>query len=334
MPFDTRRRGFLILLGCAATGWPPATSAQQVDRARRIGVLLNGSAGDPDASSCIRAFQEGLEKLGWMVGRSSQIDYRWSADEVDATTAAVEELLSLTPDVIVSDGRPALEALRHAALTIPVVFMEIDRPVFYGFVESLTHPGGNMTGFTGLEPSVGAKWLELLKGIAPGVTRIAVIFNPRTAPSAVLFSLSAEAVAPRFAVEVIRAPVYEPADIEAVMTMLAQEPGGGLVLPIDPFTTVRRSLVFELAARNRLPAIYGVRNSAVAGGLASYGIDLVGQLRLAAGYVDRILRGEKPFDLQVREPTNLKLVINLKTAKALGLEIPPTLLALANELVE
>ena len=196
--------------------------------------------------------------------------------------------------MIVADGRRALEALRHAALTIPVVFMEIDQPVFYGFVESLTYPGGNMTGFTALEPTMGANWLELLKGIAPRVTRIAVIFNPRTAPGAVLFSLSAEAVAQRFAVEVIRAPVYEAADIEAVMTMLAQESGGGLVLPIDAFTTVRRNLVFELAARNRLPAIYGARNTA-AGGLVSYGIDLVGQLRQAARYVDCVLRGEKPL---------------------------------------
>ena len=180
---------------------------------------------------------------------------------------------------------------------------------------------------------MGAKWLELLKGIAPRVTRIAVIFNPRTAPGAALFSLSTEAVAQRFAVEVIRAPVYEPAGIEAVMTMLAQEPGGGLVFPIDAFTTVRRNLVFELAARNRLPAIYGARNTA-AGGLVSYGIDLVGQLRQAARYVDRILRGEKPSDLPVLQPTKLELVINLKTAKALDITLPASLLVAADEVIE
>jgi len=201
-------------------------------------------------------------------------------------------------------------------------------------VESLTHPGGNMTGFTGLEPIVGAKWLELLKEIAPNVTRIAVIFNPRTAPGAALFSLSAEAVAQRFSVEVIRAPIYEPAEIETVLTMLAREPRGGLILPIDAFTTVRRELVFELAARNRLPAIYGVRNAAAAGGLASYGIDIRDQLRQAAGEVDFILRGGKPSDLPVRQPTKLALAINLKTAKALSLEIPTTLLALADAVIE
>jgi putative ABC transport system substrate-binding protein len=227
-----------------------------------------------------------------------------------------------------------LEALRHAALTIPVVFIEIDQPVFYGFVERLKHPGGNMTGFTGLEPIVGAKWLELLKETAPNVTRIAVIFNPRTAPGAALFSLSAEAVAQRFAVEVIRAPVYEPAGIEAVTTMLAHEPGGGLILPIDAFTTVRHDLVFELAVRSRLPAIYGARNAAAAGGLASYGIDLVDLLRQAAGYVDRILRGEKPSDLPVQQPTKFKLAINLKTAKALGLTVPPSIMLRADEIIE
>jgi len=329
MPFDTKRRDFLTLLG-GGVAWPIAARAQPVNGVRRIGVLMNGSAGDPDAPAGVRAFREGLENLG----QSSQIDYRWGAGEGDATTAAAEELLSLEPDVIVADGRRALEALRHAALRIPVVFMEIDQPVFYGFVESLTYPGGNMTGFTGLEPTVGAKWLELLKGIAPRVTRIAVIFNPRTAPGAALFSLSAEAVAQRFAVEVIRAPVYEPAGIEAVMTMLAQEPGGGLVFPIDAFTTVRRNLIFELAARNRLPAIYGARNTAAGGGLVSYGIDLVGELRQAAGYVDRILRGEKPANLPVRQPTKFELVINLKTAKALGLTVPPSLLAGADEVIE
>jgi putative ABC transport system substrate-binding protein len=333
MSFDMERRGFLTLLGGAAA-WPFAACAQPVDRVRRIGVLMTGSAGDPDAPFYIRAFQESFEKLGWVVGRNFQVDYRWGAGEGDAATAAAREFLSLRPDVIVADGREALEALRHAALTIPVVFMEIDQPVFYGFVESLTHPGGNMTGFTGLEPIVGAKWLELLKETAPNVTRIAVIFNPRTAPSAALFSLSAEAVAQRLAVEVIRATVYEPTEIETVMTMLAREPGGGLILPIDAFTTVRRDLLFELAARNRLPAIYGVRNAAAAGGLVSYGIDLVDQLRQAAGYVDCILRGGKPSDLPVLQPTKFELVINLKTAKALGLEIPPRLLALADAVIK
>lgn len=330
MPFDRlKRRDLLALLAGAAGGPRLAAPAFPVDRVRRIGVLLNGSAGDSDAPSYITAFQNALEKLGWTVGRHFQIDYRW-----DAEAAAAEKILSLTPDVIVADGRQALEALRRAALTTPVVFMEIDQPVFYGFVETLGHPGGNMTGFTDLDPSVGAKWLELLKEIVPSLTRAAVIFNPRTAPGAALFSLSAEAIAPSLAVEVIRAPVYEPAGIESVVTMLAGEPGGGLIFPIDAFTTVRRDLVLELAARNRLPAIYGARGAAAAGGLAYYGIDLVGLLRQAAGYVDRILRGEKAADLPVRKPSRFRLVINTKSAKTLGLDIPVNAIALADEVIK
>ena len=321
------RREFVALLGGAAAGLPLAAHALQIDPVRHVGVLLNGSVDGSESPSYLMTFQEALESFGWTVGRNFQIDYRWDA-------GAAAELLGPTPDVIVADGLQALEALRHAALTIPVVFMEIDQPVFYGFVESLMHPGGNMTGFTDLDASMGAKWLELLKEIVPSLTRVAVIFNPRTAPGAVLFSLSAEAVAQSFAVEVIRAPVFEPAGIEAIMTMLAREPGGGLILPIDTFTTARRNLVVELAARNRLPAIYGLRNAAAAGGLASYGIDFAGLLRQAAAYVDRILNGEKAADLPVRKPTKFRLVVNAKSAKALGLDIPPNSLALADEVIE
>ena len=329
-----RRREFITLLGGAAAVWPLAARAQRPDRVRRIGVLMNNSEGDLDAPSRVMAFQQGLEKLGWTVGCNLQIDYRWGAGEVGVTRAAASELLSLTPDVIVTDGGQGLAELRQAARTVPIVFMEINEPVFYGFVESLAHPGGNMTGFTGLEPTVGAKWLELLKEIAPRVTRIAVMFNPATAPGAVLFSRSAEAAAQEIAVEVVRAPVHERAEIEAVTRMLAREPGGGLILPIDTFTEVHRKLIFELAARDRLPAIYGVRSIAAAGGLVSYGIDLPGQFRQAAGYVNRILRGEEPADLPVQQPTKFELVINLKTAKALGLDVPPILLARADEVLE
>jgi putative tryptophan/tyrosine transport system substrate-binding protein len=328
-----RRREFITLIGGAAA-WPLAARAQQPDRVRRIGVLMNNFEGDPDAPSRVMAFQQGLEKLGWTVGRNLAIDYRWGAGETDVTRAAAAELLSLTPDVIVTNGGLMLAELRQAARTVPIVFMEINEPVFYGFVESLAHPGGNMTGFTGLEPTVGAKWLELLNEIAPRVTRIAVIFNSRTAPGAVLFSRSAEAAARKLAVEVVRAPVHEPAEIEAVMTMLAREPGGGLILPVDTFTQLHRKPIIELAARYRLPAIYGVRNIAAAGGLVSYGIDLPGQFHQAAGYVNRILHGEAPADLPVQQPTTFELVINRKTADALGLEIPPILLVRANEVIE
>ena len=323
MPF--KRRDLLILLGGIVVGLPSPARAQ-VEPMRRVGVLLDGSALDPGAHSYVTAFQEALAKLGWTVGTNLQIDYRWDA-------GAAAELLSPAPEVIVADGRQALEALRHAALTIPVVFMEIDQPAFYGFVESLTHPGGNMTGFTGLDPSVGAKWLELLKEIVPSLSRVALIFNPRTAPDAVLFSLAAEAAARSLALEVIRTPLFAPGGIEAIMITLARAPGGGLILPIDDFTTVRRNLVFELAARYRLPAIYGDRTAAAAGGLATYGIDLADLLRQAAGYVDRILRGEKAADLPVRKPTKLRFVINANSAKALGLDLPPKAVALADEVI-
>lgn len=323
------RRDLLTLLGGGAAGLPWAARALPAVPVRHVGVLVNGSAGDPDAPSYLTAFQETLGNLGWTIGRNLQIDYSWEAGAV-----ATEKILGLTPDVIVADGRQVLETLRHAALTTPVVFMEIDQPVFYGFVESLAHPGGNMTGFTDLDPGVGAKWLKLLKEMVPSLARVAVIFNPRTAPGAALFSVSAEAAAQGLAVEVIRAPVYEADEIEAIMTTLAGEPGGGLIFPVDAFTTTRRDLVFDLAAQNRLPAIYGVRNAVAAGGLASYGVDLAGLLRQAGGYVDRILRGEKPADLPVQKPAKLKLALNVKSAKALGLTIPPTLLAFADEVIE
>jgi ABC-type uncharacterized transport system substrate-binding protein len=321
-----KRRDLLTLVGSIAVGLPSAGRALPVAPMRHVGVLLDGSAADPDAHSYVTALQEALAKLGWTVASNLRIDYRWDA-------GAAAELLSPPPDVVVADGRQALEALRHAALTMPVVFTEIDQPAFYGFVESLARPGGNMTGFTGLDPSVGAKWLELLKEIVPSLNRVAVIFNPRTAPDAVLFSLAAEAAAPSLAVEVIRTPLFEPGGIEAIMTMLARAPGGGLIVPIDEFTTVRRNLVLELAARYRLPAIYGDRTAAAAGGLASYGIDLADLLRQAAAYVDRILRGEKAADLPVRKPAKLRFVINAKSAKALGLDLPPHAVALADRVI-
>jgi putative tryptophan/tyrosine transport system substrate-binding protein len=314
--------------------WPMAARAQAPDIIRRIGVLMPDTEGDPGAQAGIRAFEQELQKSGWAEGRNVRIDYRWTGGKVDLARAAASELLNLTPDVIVTDGGQGLGELRHAALTVPIVFMEVSEPVFYGFVENLAHPGKNMTGFTGLEPSVGAKWLELLKEIAPQITRIAVIFNSRTTPDAVLFSRSAEAVAQQFAVDVVRSPAQKPSDIEAVMTMLAREPGGGLILPIDSFTNFHHELTFEIAARHGLPAIYGVRNIVAAGGLMSYGIDLPAQFRQAAGYVDRILHGTQVRDLPVERANKFELAINLKTAKTLGLSVPPSLLALADEVIE
>jgi putative ABC transport system substrate-binding protein len=299
-----------------------------------IGVLMPDHENDPDAAAAIMAFEQELHASGWAERRNVRIDYRWTGGKMDLARAAAAEVLNLAPDVIVTDGGQGLGELRHAALTVPIVFMEIDEPIFYGFVESFAHPGRNMTGFTGLEPGVGAKWLELLNAIAPQVKRVAVIFNSRTAPGAVLFSRSAEAAAPKLAAEVIRAPVQEPTEIEAVMAMVAGEPGGGLIFPIDSSTDLHRQLILEMALRYRLPAIYGARKIAAAGGLVSYGIDRPGQFRQAAGYVDRILRGAQASELPVQRPTKFALVINLTTAKALGLTVPPDLLANAAEVIE
>ena len=333
MATTVTRRAFVTLLG-GIGAWPLAALAQQTNRVRRVVALMHSAENDPAARSFARGLHEGLGDLGWKIGSDLAIDYRWGAGEVDVARAAAAELLNLPPDVIVADGGPALGELRRVARSVPIVFIEIDQPVFYGFVESLAHPGGNMTGFTGLEPSVGATWLELIKSIAPRTTRVAVMFNPRTAPGAALFSRAAEGAAPAPGVDVVRSPVYTPADIEATVTMLAREPGGGLILPVDTFTTAHREMIFELADRGRLPAIYGDRSFAGAGGLASYGIDLAGQLRQAAGYVDRILRGEKPGDLPVQPATKFELVVNLKAAKSIGLTIPKLFLSRTDDVIE
>jgi putative ABC transport system substrate-binding protein len=325
-----RRREFVKLAGGAAVGWPLAARARELRPLRRVGLLMNNVEGDPEASSRVMAFQAGLETLGWTVGGDLAIDYGWGAGAPAVTRAVAAGLLSLMPDVIVADGGQALSELRPAARTVPIVFMEIDQPVFYGFVQSLAHPGGNMTGFTGLDPAVGATWLELLNEIAPRITRIAVLFNPRTAPGAVLFSRAAEAAAQGLAIEVSRELLYEAADIDTVMARLAREPDGGLIIPIDSFTRLHRDKIGDLAARYGLPAIHGTRDMIVAGGLVSYGIDLAGQFRQAAGYVHRILRGEGPATLPVQQPTAFELVVNLKTARALRLEMPASILMRAD----
>jgi putative ABC transport system substrate-binding protein len=328
-----RRRAFIALLGAAAA-CPLFARAQEPQRLRRIGVLMPDSAGEPLSQPIIMAFAEELQRLGWSAPRNVRLDYRWSGGDADLARAAALELMRLMPDVILTDGGQGLGELRHAALTVPIVFMEINEPVFYGFVDNLAHPGRNMTGFTGLEPAMGAKWLELLNAIAPQLTRIAVIFNSRTAPGAALFARSAEAAAQKLTLEVIRAPVQEFADFEGVMRMLAGAPGGGLILPADIFTDLQRDLVLETAARYRLPAIYGTRNMAAAGGLASYGIDRAGQFRQAARYVDRILRGTPVSDLPVEHASQFELVINRKAALALGLTIRPDVLAMADAVIE
>jgi len=328
------RRAFITLLGGAAVTWPLAARAQQPERMRRIGVLMALFEDDPDSRPRVEAFQQGLEKLGWTLGRNVRIDYRWARGDLEGTRAAVAELMRLPLDVILAEGTPNLRLLRQGTSSIPIVFTVVSEPVAAGFVASLAHPGGNITGFTNLEPSMGEKWLELLKEISPRVSRVALVFNPDTIPVSFQSSRSAQAAADKFGVEVVVAGVRDLAQIEPVVTRVGREQDGGLILPPDVFTAVHRKLIIELAARHRLPAVYSFRFFAADGGLISYGVDLVHQFRLAGAYVGRILRGEKPADLPVQQPTKFELVINLKTARALGLEVPPTLLARADEVIE
>jgi len=328
-----RRRRFITLLGSVAA-WPLAARAQQADRMRRLGVLVVTPESDAESHVRVAALQQSLAKLGWTVGHNLQIDYRLGVNAIERARAASAELLRLAPDVILANGVPGLRAAQQAAPTMPIVFTGISDPIALGFVQSLAHPGGNITGFTLLEPSLGGKWLELLKEIAPRLTRLAVMFNPETAPAAMQFFRSAEVAAQKFAVAAFVAPVREFPEIEAAMVTLAREPGGGLVLPTDTFTTAHRKPIVELAARHRLPAVYGFRNFVVEGGLVSYGVDVRYQFQQAGEYIDRIFRGEKPADLPVQQPTKFELVINLKTATALHLDVSPKLLALADEVIE
>jgi putative ABC transport system substrate-binding protein len=328
------RREFITKLGGAAMAWPLAARAQQTERMRRVGVLMPESEGDPESQARVAMFHGRLQELGWTVGRNLRIDYRWAIGDLERTRVDAAELLRLAPDVILAVASPALATVQKATRTIPVVFVAVSEPVAQGFIQSLAHPGGNITGFTNLEPTFGGKWLELLKEIAPRVTRVAIMFNPNTAPYAALFSRSVKAAAQKFGVEPADAAVQQLADVESVMSMLAREPGGGLIVPPDPFMAAQGKLIGELAARFQLPAVYPFRFMLAEGGLASYGVNIPDLFRHAASYVDRIFRGEKPSGLPVVQPTKFELVINLKTARALGLEIPPSLLARADEVIE
>jgi ABC-type uncharacterized transport system substrate-binding protein len=327
-----KRREFFKILGGAAA-WPHAALAQQPERSMRIGVLMVLAENDPQSHARVAALQQGLEKLGWTVGRNLAIDYRWGVSDVEQARAVASELLSLAPDLIVANAVSAARGAKLATRTVPIVFTGVSEPVTQGFVASLARPGGNITGFTNFEPGIGGKWVELLKEIAP-VMRIVVMFNPASTSAAEQFIRSIEVAAAKFRLETIEARVHEAAEIEPVLTKLGHEPGFGLVLPPDSFTGFHHKLIIELAGRFRLPAIYPFRYFADAGGLISYGPDVTDQFLRAAGYVDRIFRGEAPGDLPVQQPTRFELVINLKTARALGIDVPPTLLASANEVIE
>lgn len=328
-----RRRDFITLLGGATVVCPLAARAQPLAPMRRVGVLMMYPENDPEGRLRAVAFQQGLEKLGWIVGRNLAIDYRWGAGDVEWARTVTAELLTLAPDVVVANSTTAARAAKLASRTVPIVFIGVGDPVALGLVASLSHPGGNMTGFTNVGPTVGPKWLDLLKEMAPRVTRVAVLFNPNN-PGNVLLAKSVASVAKKFAVEVAEAPIREAAEIEGVITRLGREPGGGLILPPDPATATHRKLIVELAGRNRLPAIYSLRSFIVEGGLMSYGVNIPDLFRQAAVYVNRILRGDKPADLAAQTPAIFELIINLKTARALGLTVPRTLRVAADEVIE
>jgi putative ABC transport system substrate-binding protein len=330
MTATMKRREFITLLGGAAA-WPLAARAQQPQKMRRIGVLMNLAADDPEALSRITAFVQGLQQLGWTEGRNMRIDTRWGAGDAARFHRYAEELLALVPDVVLASGTPAIQALQQATRTVPIVFASVGDPVGMGLVASLARPGGNVTGFTPMEFTSGAKWLELLKEIAPRVTRVAVLRDLTIGPA----QLSAiQAVAPSFGVELSTVGVREASEIERAIAAFARSSNAGMIVTASTSAAVHRELIVALAARHRLPAVYSFRYYATSGGLISYGPDTTDPYRRAAGYVDRILKGEKPADLPVQAPTKYELVINLKTAKALGLEVPPTLLARADEVIE
>jgi ABC-type uncharacterized transport system substrate-binding protein len=327
------RREFIVTLGSAASAWPLAARAQQSARVRWIGVMMISPDSDQFARENTAVFEQSLAKLGWTVGRNFAIDYRWGVNDLEKARFAVAQVLRLAPDVILANGGPALTAAQQATGTVPIVFTLISEPVERGFVASMARPGGNITGFTNLEATMGGKWLELLKEIAPRASRVTAMFNPASSFAA-LFFRSAEAAAQKLSVEVVAAHVGDPAEIDAAVAALAREPGAGLILPPDGFTSGYRRQIVDLTARYRLPAIASNRPFVAEGGLMFYGPDRLDQYRRAATYVDRILRGEKPADLPVQNPVKFELAINLKTAKTLGLTVPPTLLATAEEVIE
>jgi putative ABC transport system substrate-binding protein len=328
-----RRRDFIKVIAGSATSWPLAAHAQQGERMRRIGMLMNLASDDAEEQARVAAFHQGLQRLGWTVGRNVQIDYRWGAGNADLIRKFAAELVALAPDVILSAGSPSVAALQQTTRTVPVVFVGVVDPVSSGFVDSLAEPGGNITGFALYDYSIGGKWLEMLKEIAPGVTRVGVIRDAATTAGGGQLGVI-QAVAPSVGVEVVPISVRDAGEIERAITAFARLPNGGLIVTGSTLAAVHRDLLVTLAARHKLPAIYYGRYPVVGGGLMSYGPEFVDQYRDAASYVDRILKGEKPADLPVQTPTKYELVINLKTARALGLDVPPTLRAHADEVIE
>jgi putative ABC transport system substrate-binding protein len=327
-----KRRDFITLLGGAAA-WPLAARAQQGDRVRHIGVLMGADESDPEGKRRYSAFTQALAGLGWTDGRNVRMDLRWYGEDINRARAFAQELVGLQPDIILANTTPATAAVQRETRTIPIVFANVSDPVASGLVPRLERPGGNITGFAVFEPSLGGKWLELLSQIAPGLKRAGVMFNPDTALAS-LYKPSFETAARTLKVEPIIAHVHDEAEIETAITALGREPGGGLVVIPDIFTPVHRAPIISAAARNNVPTVYPNSPYVRDGGLLSYGFDQVDTFRRAASYVDRILRGAKPGDLPVQFPTKFEMVVNLKTAKALGLAVPPSILLRADEVIE
>jgi putative tryptophan/tyrosine transport system substrate-binding protein len=334
--FDPRRREFITLLGGAATAWPLAARAQQGERVRRLVAMMGGRNADtdPEGRAWFVAFRKALEDLGWVEGRNFRADYRWPSGDIDRIEVIAKEFIDLKPDVMLAGNTPSVLALLRQTRTIPIVFTNLSDPVGTGVVENLARPGANATGFTAYEYSLAGKWLEILKEVAPAVTRVVVLFNPETAPYARYYLSVIETSAPAFGVTVNGASIHSISEMEIAIEAEARMPGTGLIVLPDSFTFTHRAQQIAATARHRLPAIYALRGQALDGGLLSYGPDTVDLYRRAASYVDRILKGEKPADLPVQNPTKYELLINLKTARALGIEIPPTLLARADEVIE
>src|SRR5947207_5103436 len=327
-----RRRELIGLIGGAAA-WPLAARAQQPNRIRRIGVLMAVVENDKEAQSRIAAFQHALEKLGWSDGRNVRIEYRWAAGNADDIRKYAAELVALAPDVILAGGGAVVPSLQQATRTVPIVFTQTPDPVGAGFVDSLARPGGNATGFMALEYGLGAKWLELLKEIAPAVTRVAVIRDAAISAGLGFFG-AIQAVAPSFGVELSPVSVRDADEIERAVAAFARSANGGLIVTGSALANFYSDLIIALAARHKLPAVYFNRVSVSRGGLISYGADVIDQYRHAAGYVDRILKGEKPADLPVQAPTKFEMALNLTTAKALGLTVPQSLMLRADQVIE
>jgi putative ABC transport system substrate-binding protein len=328
-----RRREFITLLGGAAAAWPLTAHAQQPEQMRRIGALMPGTADDAEYQARMAAFLQDLQQLGWTDGRNVHIDTRWAAGDANLIRKYAAELITLAPDVILTAGSATLGPLLQATRTVPIVFTTILDPVGAGFVDSLARPGGNATGFIAFEYGLSGKWLELLKQIAPSLTRVAILRDPATAAGIGQFA-AIQSVAPSFAVELRPIDVREADEIERAVTAFARSSNGGLIVTAASGSANHGDLIITLAARYKLPAVYSDRHYVTGGGLISYGPDRVDQYRRAAAYVDRIFKGEKPADLPVQAPTKYELVINLKTAKALGLDVPATVLARADEVIE